>query len=65
MYLKKRFDGEREACEQYEEFEIIEIPDDMDINTYILIENMKHQNVVRLLNSFMISIKSRLIMLYQ
>ena len=27
MYMKKRFDGGREPCDQYEEPEIIEIPD--------------------------------------
>jgi len=27
MYLEKRFDGGREPCDQYEEPEIIEIPD--------------------------------------
>ncbi|WP_296970815.1 hypothetical protein [Tepidanaerobacter sp. EBM-38] len=45
MYRKKRFDGGKEACSQYEEPEIIEIPDDEDVNTYILFEKMKHQNV--------------------
>lgn len=45
MYRKKRFGGGKEACSQYEEPEIIEIPDDEDVNTYILFEKMKHQNV--------------------
>lgn len=31
MYQKKRFDGGKEACDQYEEPEIIEIPDDEKI----------------------------------
>lgn len=45
MYQKKRFDGGKEACDQYEEPEIIEIPDNEDVNAYILFEKMKHQNV--------------------
>lgn len=45
IYQKKRFDGGKEACDKYEEPEIIEISDDEDINAYILFEKMKHQNV--------------------
>ena len=52
MYLKKRFDGGREACDQYEEPEIIEIPDGEDINAYIHIEIMKHQNVDEIIKYF-------------
>ncbi|MBT9174107.1 MAG: hypothetical protein DDT21_02518 [Syntrophomonadaceae bacterium] len=52
MYLKKRFDGGKEACDQYEEPEIIEIPDGEDINVYLHIENMKHQNVDEIIKYF-------------
>jgi len=52
IYLKKRFDGGKEACDQYEEPEIIEIPDDEDINAYILHEKLKHQNVDEIIKYF-------------
>jgi hypothetical protein len=52
MYLKKRFDGGREACDQYEEPEIIEIPDGEDINAYLYIEHMKYQNVDEIIKYF-------------
>lgn len=52
IYLKKRFDGGKEACDQYEEPEIIEIRDDEDINAYILHEKLKHQNVDEIIKYF-------------
>ena len=52
LYLKKRFNGEKEACDQYEEAEIIEIQDEEDINAYILYEKMKHQNVDEIIEYF-------------
>ncbi len=52
MYLEKRFDGGREPCDQYEEPEIIEIPDGEDINAYIIFEEMKHQNVDEIIKYF-------------
>jgi hypothetical protein len=45
IYLEKRFNGGREACEQFEEPEFIELQDGEDLNDYIYIENMKQQNV--------------------
>lgn len=45
LYLQKRFAGEKEACDKFEEPEIIDIPEGEDINAYITIENLKHQNV--------------------
>lgn len=45
LYLEKRFDGDKEPCDQFAEIEEAEIPDGMDIETYIHIEAMKHQNV--------------------
>lgn len=41
LYLRKRYDGRKEACEQYEEPEIIEIPEGEDIMVYLHIEHMK------------------------
>ncbi len=45
LYLQERYDGRKEPCEHYEEIEIIEIPEDENINDYLLIEHLKHQNV--------------------
>ena len=45
VYLQKRFDGGKEACDQYEEPDIVEIPEGEDIYAYITYENLKHQNV--------------------
>lgn len=45
MYLQKRFEGKREACDQFEEPEVLEIPEGEDISAYIAYENLKHQNV--------------------
>ena len=45
IYLQKRENGEKEACEQFNEPEIIEVPDGMDIMEYLRIEQMKYQNV--------------------
>jgi len=52
LCLKKRFDGRKEACDQYEEPEIIEIHDDEDFNAYILHEKLKHQNVDEIIKYF-------------
>ncbi|WP_242661332.1 hypothetical protein [Alkaliphilus metalliredigens] len=45
LYLQKRYNGEKEACEQYNEPEIIEIPEGEDISVYLQMEQMKYQNV--------------------
>ena len=45
IYQKKRFSGDKEACDQYEEIELFEDSDDGDNNAHTLIEKMKHQNV--------------------
>lgn len=45
LYLEKRFDGEKAACPDFEEAEIIEVSDDDDIYGYILNETLKHQKV--------------------
>lgn len=52
LYLKKRFDGAREVCENYEEIEVVDISDDEDINPYIHSEKMKHQNVDEVIKYF-------------
>lgn len=52
IYQKKRYDGRREACDQYEEPEIIEIPEGEDIEDYLHIEHMKHQNVDEIIKYF-------------
>lgn len=45
IYQKMRFCGGSAACDQYEEPEIIEVPDGMNVYDYLLFEKMKHQNV--------------------
>lgn len=45
LYLQKRYDGSREACERYEEPEFIEVPEGVDISAYIHYEVLKHQSV--------------------
>lgn len=52
LYLEKRFDGGREPCDQYEEPEIIEIPEGEDIENYIDCEQMKHANVDEVVKYF-------------
>ncbi|MGI6317292.1 MAG: hypothetical protein ACOX1J_00885 [Dethiobacteria bacterium] len=52
IYLEKRFDGEREACDQFEEPEILDIPEGEDINAYLLLERMKYQNVDEIIKYF-------------
>lgn len=52
VYLKKRYNGGRKACDQYEEPEFIEIPDGEDINAYIDIEHVKRQNLDEIIKYF-------------
>jgi hypothetical protein len=52
IYQKKRFNGEMEACDQYAEPEIIEIPEGEDIRGYLIYENMKTQNVDEIIKYF-------------
>ena len=52
LYLKKQFNGDKEPCDQYEEPEEIEIPEGMDLETYLHIENLKHQNMDEIIKYF-------------
>lgn len=45
LYLKKRFTGEKAACPEYEDPEIIEVSDEDDIYNYLLNETLKYQKV--------------------
>lgn len=45
LYLQKRFEGQKEACDKFEEPEILDIPEGEDIIAYLTVENLKHQNV--------------------
>lgn len=52
LYLKNRFDGESEVCDQYEEAEFFELDDDVDIEGFFLREKMKYQNVDGIIECF-------------
>jgi len=64
LYMKKRYDGNREACSQYDEAEIIEIPDDEldegELNADEVIAGLKNQNVDGMLAELYDSDRSRL-----
>ncbi|MEW6623715.1 MAG: hypothetical protein AB1420_11435 [Bacillota bacterium] len=45
LYLQKLYNGEKEACEQFSELEILEVPEGEDIYAYLRVEQMKYQNV--------------------
>lgn len=45
LYQKKRYNGEIEACDQFEEPEVLDIPDGMDFKSWLWIEQMEHANV--------------------
>ncbi len=45
LYLQNRIEGLREACELFEEIEVVEIPEGEDIVEYLWYENKKNQNV--------------------
>ena len=45
LYLQNRFNGERDACEKFEEIEFVDIPEGTDIIDYLRHENLKNQNV--------------------
>jgi len=45
LYQALRYHGEREACEQFEEVQEIEIPEGMNLATYLKLEQMKYENV--------------------
>jgi hypothetical protein len=45
LYLEKRFNGEKAACLEYEEPEIIEVFDEHDAYNYLLNETLKYQKV--------------------
>ncbi len=45
LYLEKRFNGEKTACSNFEEAEIIEVSGEDDIYAYLLNEALKYQNV--------------------
>lgn len=42
LYLQRCFDGQREACDSFEQALIEDIPEDMSIDTYMYIESMKN-----------------------
>jgi len=50
LYLEKRFDGEKAACSDFEEVEIIEDSDADEIYGYLLHESLKNQNVDEIIN---------------
>jgi len=50
LYLQKRFEGVKEACEQFEIIEYIDIPEDEDINTCFSYEVLMNQNVDEIVN---------------
>lgn len=52
LYLEKRFDGGKEACDQFEEPEFLDVPEGEDINAYLLVERMKYQNVDEIIEGF-------------
>jgi hypothetical protein len=52
LYLEKRFDGAKEACDKFEEPEILEIPEGMDVIAYLRYERMKYQNVDEIVKYF-------------
>jgi len=49
LYMEKRLDGERNGCDKYEEIETIDLPEGMDLSTYLALESAleekKHRNV--------------------
>jgi hypothetical protein len=45
LYLQNRVEGVRDACEQFEEIECMDIPEGVDIIDYLRYENLKSQNV--------------------
>lgn len=45
LYQKKRFDGDREGCEDFELPEKADIPEGMDIKTYLELEGMKRADL--------------------
>ncbi len=51
LYLQKRYDGGREACEQFEVPEMIELPEGMSLDEYLQFEALKYQNVDELIQS--------------
>lgn len=62
LYMEKRYDGNREACSQYDEVEIIEISNDDDEELYAakLVASFKNQNVDGMLAELYDSDRSRL-----
>jgi hypothetical protein len=52
LYLAKRFDGERGACDQFEEIEVLDLPEGVEnenIITYLHLEEMRSQDMGKLL----------------
>ncbi|RQD70061.1 MAG: hypothetical protein D5S00_05025 [Tindallia sp. MSAO_Bac2] len=45
LYLQKRYNGEKEACEDFNEPEMLEIPEGMDLYEYLRFEQLKYQDV--------------------
>jgi hypothetical protein len=45
LFLRKRFEYSTEACEHFEEIECLDIPEGMDLETYIKLESLKTANV--------------------
>lgn len=45
LYMQNRIEGLKDACEQFEEIECMEIPEGVDIFDYLRHENLKNQNV--------------------
>jgi hypothetical protein len=45
IYKQKRFNGEKEACNHYEEPEAIEYQEVEDLDAYLIVQGLKGQNV--------------------
>lgn len=45
LFLRKRFEYSTEACEKFEEIECLDLPEGMDLETYIKLESLKTANV--------------------
>ena len=45
LYLQHRIEGLKDACELFEEIEVLDIPEGVDIIDYLMYEDMKNKNV--------------------
>ncbi len=45
LYQQKRYSGDTEACDQFEEPEVMEVPEGMDLSDFLYFERMKVQKM--------------------